>query len=198
MKKKGGKIGYNVNAKKPYLIIKQQYKDKTKEVFENLLKILTEGHQHLGWVIGGKRFSKKLYFIFDHPMVWRNNRITINPKDSLAGSTFCIYIRLQIQVYILHENYWKHGGVVVITTAQLHSIKSELRFCACSNPARGMSEIRNDEDLWQWFRLEIRLNAFRQSTIPQKQFIDNFMLPLGKVIKQKLIPALFNDFHISE
>ena len=25
-------------------------------------------------------------------------------------------------------------------------------------------------DLWQFFRLEIRLNAFRRSTIPQKQF----------------------------
>ena len=26
-------------------------------------------------------------------------------------------------------------------------------------------------NLWQWSRLEIRLNAFRRSTIPQKQFI---------------------------
>ena len=37
--------------------------------------------------------------------------------------------------------------VVVITTAQLHSTKSELRFCAGSNPARGVSEIRDGEDL---------------------------------------------------
>ena len=28
--------------------------------------------------------------------------------------------------------------------------------------------------------------------------IENFVLPLDKVIKQKLIPALFNDFEISE
>ena len=28
--------------------------------------------------------------------------------------------------------------------------------------------------------------------------IKNFMLPLDKVIKQKLMPALFNDFQISE
>ena len=56
-------------------------------------------------------------------------------------------------------------------TAQLHSTKPELRFCAGSNPARGMSEIHDGEDLWQWSRLEIRLNAFRRSTIPQKQFI---------------------------
>ena len=61
-------------------------------------------------------------------------------------------------------------GVVVMTTAHLHSTKPEFRFCAGSNPARGVSEIRDGEDLRQWSRLEIRLNAFRWSTIPQKQF----------------------------
>ena len=60
---------------------------------------------------------------------------------------------------------------MVITTAQLHSTKSELRFCAGANPAHGLSEIRDGEDLWQWSRLKIRLNAFLRSTIPQKQFI---------------------------
>ena len=40
-----------------------------------------------------------------------------------------------------------HRGVVVITTAQLHSTKPELRFCAGSNPARGVSEIGDGEDL---------------------------------------------------
>ena len=55
---------------------------------------------------------------------------------------------------------WRRG-VVVITTAQLHSTKPELRFCAGSNPARGVTEIR----------LEIMLNTFRWSTIPQKKFI---------------------------
>ena len=65
---------------------------------------------------------------------------------------------------------WRRG-VVVIITAQLHSTKPELRFCAGSNHARGVSEIRDGEDLRQWSRLEIRLNAFRRSTIPQKQSI---------------------------
>ena len=37
-------------------------------------------------------------------------------------------------------------GVVVITTAQLHSTKSELRLCAGSYPARSMSEVRDGED----------------------------------------------------
>ena len=67
------------------------------------------------------------------------------------------------------------SGVVVITTAQHHSTKPELRFFAGANPARGMSEIRNGEDLWQWLRLEIRLNAFRRfnhitKTIHHHQF----------------------------
>ena len=62
---------------------------------------------------------------------------------------------------------WRRG-VVVITTAELHWTKPELRFCAGSNPARGASEIRDGDDLWQWSRLEIRLNAFRRSVIPQK------------------------------
>ena len=65
---------------------------------------------------------------------------------------------------------WRHS-VVVITTAQLYSTKSELRFCTESNPAHGVSKIRSGEDIWQWLRPEIKLNAFRRSTIPRKQFI---------------------------
>ena len=64
-----------------------------------------------------------------------------------------------------------HCGVVAITTAQLHSTKPELSFCTGSNPACGMSEIGDGEDLWQCSWLEIKLNAFCWSTIPQKQFI---------------------------
>ena len=52
------------------------------------------------------------------------------------------------------QKLWRRGvvamwcrGVVVITTAQLPSTKPELRFCAGSNPARGVSEIRDGEDL---------------------------------------------------
>ena len=41
---------------------------------------------------------------------------------------------------------WCHG-VGVTTTAQLHSTKPEIRFCADSNPVRGMSGIRDGEDL---------------------------------------------------
>ena len=41
---------------------------------------------------------------------------------------------------------WR-GIVVVITTAQFHSTKPELRFCAGSNPAGGVSEIHDGKDL---------------------------------------------------
>ena len=60
---------------------------------------------------------------------------------------------------------------MVSTTAQLHSTKPELRFCAVSNPSCGVSEICDGEDLWQWSWLKIRLNIFHRSTIPQKQLI---------------------------
>ena len=49
-----------------------------------------------------------------------------------------------------------------ITTARY--LIPELRFCAGSNTARRESEIQDG-------RLEIRLNRFSWSTIPQKQFI---------------------------
>ena len=45
------------------------------------------------------------------------------------------------------------------------------RFCARSNAVCGVLEIRNGEDFWQCSQLEIRLNVFHRSTIPQKQFI---------------------------
>ena len=68
-------------------------------------------------------------------------------------------------------------GVVVIPTAQFHSTKRELRFCAGSNHAPGVSEICDGEDLWQWSQLE--LNAFCRSVIPQKQFILRYLLKRG-------------------
>ena len=47
---------------------------------------------------------------------------------------------------ILFHFMWRRG-VVVITTAQLHSTKLELRFHTGSNPACSVSEIHIGEDL---------------------------------------------------
>ena len=49
-------------------------------------------------------------------------------------------------ICIMINDMWRHV-VVVTTTAQLHSTKHELRFSLDSNPARGVSEIRDGEDL---------------------------------------------------
>ena len=48
--------------------------------------------------------------------------------------------------FFVNKSMWRRG-VLVITTAQLHSTKPELRFCECSNPARGLWEIRDGDDL---------------------------------------------------
>ena len=73
--------------------------------------------------------------------------------------------------------YSLHRGVVVITIAQIQSTKPGLGLCAGSSLACGVSEICDGEDLWQWSWkwLEIKLNPFRRSIIPQKQFISIFI-----------------------
>ena len=96
------------------------------------------------------------------------------PKRNIKNKTCERFRKRKVRVVRVRKRFRKREwrrGVVVITAAQLHSTKSELRFCAGSNPARDVSEICDGEDLWQWSWLEIRLNACRRSTIPQKQFI---------------------------
>ena len=44
-------------------------------------------------------------------------------------------------------NFLLYRGLVVITAAHLPSTKSELRFCASSKPARGVSEICDGQNL---------------------------------------------------
>ena len=72
--------------------------------------------------------------------------------------------------------------MVVITTAQLHSTKPELKFCTGSSPACSVPEICHDENLWQWSLLERRLNTFRWSTILQKQFIIIFVITFSILV----------------
>ena len=90
----GKKFGYNVNAKKSHLIVKEQYKDKAKEIFEDAnIKISTEGHRHLGSVVGTKQFCEN--YISSLITQWCEEiTIIFNRKDSSADSIFCIYIRL--------------------------------------------------------------------------------------------------------
>ena len=57
-------------------------------------------------------------------------------KDLIA--LFCSILELAVEPNVFDK--W-HPGVVVITTAQLHSTKSKFRFCTSSNSAYGMSEV---------------------------------------------------------
>ena len=52
-----------------------------------------------------------------------------------------------VELFLRKKLTAKSRGVVVITTAQLHSTKPVLRFCTGLNPARGVSEIRDGQDL---------------------------------------------------
>ena len=88
----------------------------------------------------------------------------------------------KIDVYTTTSNFF----TLKVTAAQLHSTKPEIRFCTGSNPARSMLEIHDGEDLWQWSQLEIRVNAFCWSTIPQKK----------KNSKKKLTKCLFSLFFV--
>ena len=56
---------------------------------------------------------------------------------SIFGLNKKIYFELKL---------WRRG-VVVITAAQLHSTKSGHRFCVDANPADGVSEICDGENL---------------------------------------------------
>ena len=74
-----------------------------------------------------------------YPLLKLNSRKILSMKVTLM-------LHLNQSMLQLYRTY-KNRNVVVITTAQLHSTKPELRFCAGSNPARGMLEIHHGEDL---------------------------------------------------
>ena len=136
LEEEGKKFGYNVNAKKSYLIVKEQYKDKAKVIFQDTnIKISTEGHQHLGSVTGSKQFSQNYI-----------SSLTTQWCEEITESS------------LITKNH-PQASYSAFTSGYNHKF------------------------------------TFFMRTIEN---IENFMLPLNKVIKQKLIPALFNYFQISE
>ena len=65
LEQEGGKFGYHIKASKSHIIVKQKYQDKAKQILQgSKITITTEGHRHLGSVIGSKtlkeRFIKEL------------------------------------------------------------------------------------------------------------------------------------------
>ena len=62
---------------------------------------------------------------------------------------------------------------MVITTAQVHSTKPQLKSLHADgvNPVHGVLDVCDDENLWQCSLLKIRHHVLRWSTIPQKPLI---------------------------
>ena len=58
----------------------------------------------------------------------------------------------------------------LLTTAQIHSTKSELRFCIGSNPARSMSKIRDGEDTTKKFTKTIQNWIFARQRTRDKNY----------------------------
>ena len=94
--------------------------------------------------------------IHDGEDLWQSSRLEIR-LNAFHRSTIP---QKRFIITIIDNSWCTHRGVAVITTAQLHSTKPKLRFCAGSKPARCVLEICDGEDLWRWSRLEIRLNVF--------------------------------------
>ena len=87
---------------------------------------------------------------------------------------------------------------MVATTAQLYlkNPKTQvlLRFKYC-----GVSAVFGDLNLLQWLRLEIRLNAFCRSTIPQKQRVKQSALKRLSIVKSGVFTPtglLAHSFHL--
>ena len=70
-------------------------------------------------------------------------RIVIH-KESLFS-----YLPTKTRLFFATDTPMWCWGVVVITTAEHHSTKSEIRFCACLNPAHGMLEVGDGKIFWQ-------------------------------------------------
>ena len=90
-----------------------------------------------------------------------------SPK--LAGATFdvkSLFTNIPLIKIICRRD------VLDFNTAQIYSIKPQIRFCAGLNPSCGVLEIFHGRNLWQLFWMEIKLTIFRWSIIPQKQFTE--------------------------
>ena len=59
LEQEGGKFGYDVKASKSHMIVKKQYQDTAKQIFQgSKITITTEGHRLLRLAIGSKTFKE--------------------------------------------------------------------------------------------------------------------------------------------
>ena len=107
--------------------------------------------------------SHKLRINDSKTKIIENNWSLLRKLKNQRREVFCVVRRkggTVLSSCISTDSIGCHCDLVVIPTAQLHSVEPEPRFCACSNPVCDMSEIYNSDNLWQWSQLELRLNDF--------------------------------------
>ena len=80
-------------------------------------------------------------------MLLNEDIVDIEKPDAICLLTFVLDY---FSGLFLHPSVFWRRGVVVITTAQLHSTKLELRFCAGSNPARRFEMVRISDNGPGW------------------------------------------------
>ena len=80
-------------------------------------------------------------------MLLNEDIVDIEKPDAICLLTFVVDY---FSGLFLHPSVFWRRGVVVITTAQLHSTKLELRFCAGSNPARRFEMVRISDNGPGW------------------------------------------------
>ena len=134
---------------------------------------------NIDWELMNVNMENKLRSVIT--FLYRKNKWLTSQQ--INGVTFRLFIKVrsyypdEVFLHISHSRIKCRCGVVVLTTSRFRSTKLEPSFCAGSNPARGVSEICNVEDLWQWSWLEKWLNAFiSQPTNKKYEKILTFVL----------------------
>ena len=145
----------------------------------------TRGKLKNSWT--GWRFSfKSVFYVgwmsITHYMPWWYPVGVVMCSYRMQTAPCLVFSHCQLKFWISYASLLVVPWCSGYHTVQLHSRKSELRFCAGSISARGVSEICDGANLWQWSWLETKLNAFRQLTI-QKQFIISVVCLNEKTIK---------------
>lgn len=107
---------------------------------------------------------------------WFGNHLDLKSVTSWNSMTIIIS-DIPFTGYCLHKP--NTFCLVVITAAQFHSIKPELKFHTTSNFACAVSKFYDGENLWQW-------SLLRLSTIMQIQFIVIFIICWSIYNRQQL------------
>ena len=103
-------------------------------------------------------------------------------------------LRIVLEYFPSGLNKNKLSGALVYWLRLLHNfIQQSLN--SCSNPACRVSEIRDGEDLLERSRLEVKLNTFRLSTMPQNNSSSSSS-SLATIVTKYRIPSCLTNIKL--